>query len=900
MLSSLRQHTRPFFTIQRHKKTLTKQDNCSEQHLKKTMSYSVSDVRYAPMTKWYKKSYSVPQTPSSTTEVELHGDAANSNHVGSALTAGTTQLAVPVDQGGGTIQGSATTEHDSVDRGRSASSHSSTFSSSHDGRELQVHRETSCHSGVEEAAEDMDRQQAYSTHLTNTTDTGLYRRRSTEHDTQGDAPVSPTDKYKRRFSSGELLRNMFKKRDGHDQEDQTLPITENKSCEMDETVNISEGSNVSNKSYILSIHLKEGHNLVIRDRCGTSDPYVKFKLDGKTVYKSKVVYKNLNPNWNEFFSIPVKELEYSLDIKVYDRDLTSDDFMGACCINLTELELGKETQLSLKLIDPSGLEDNLGVIQLDACLSLTDVDQPNSSVLRKCLRKISILSAITQIDRQSESQNKSQLWSGMVTVRLVEGREFPEDGPGELFVRFRLGDQTYQSRTQAKQANPQWREQFDFNRFPDGPELLEVEVWSQEGRKCKGCYGTCEVDLSTLLSNKTQVFNNALDQVKGRVVFLVTLSMCNSVSISNLCSTPLEEPQERNSILENYSLKQSFINLKDVGLLQVKVLSACDLLAADLNGKSDPFCVLELGNDTLQTHTVYRTLNPDWNTLLTIPIKDIHDVLEVTVFDDDGDKAPDFLGKVAIPLLSIQNGKQICYLLKKHDLGGLSKGTISLEMEVIFNPVKAGIRTFNPKEKKYIEDNPKFSKKVLSRNLQRVKNMVKSAKSSLQFIKSCLEWESVTRSLSAFLDEMDLGDEDEDDEKDSEKKGLIDKIHMVQDIIVKVQTVLEEIACIGERIKNTFNWSVPFISNLALVVLVAATVITYLIPIRYIVLIYGIHKFTKKLRNPYSINNNELVDFLSRVPSDVEKVQYRELTVNVQSPLRGKKRLSDKGDVMNR
>lgn len=35
------------------------------------------------------------------------------------------------------------------------------------------------------------------------------------------------------------------------------------------------------------------------------------------------------------------------------------------------------------------------------------------------------------------------------------------------------------------------------------------------------------------------------------------------------------------------------------------------------------------------------------------PVKDIHDVLVVTVFDEDGDKAPDFLGKVAVPLLSV-------------------------------------------------------------------------------------------------------------------------------------------------------------------------------------------------------------------------------------------------------
>lgn len=49
---------------------------------------------------------------------------------------------------------------------------------------------------------------------------------------------------------------------------------------------------------------------------GTSDPYVKFKLDGKTLYKSKVVYKNLNPEWNESFSVPVRNLDQKMYIKV--------------------------------------------------------------------------------------------------------------------------------------------------------------------------------------------------------------------------------------------------------------------------------------------------------------------------------------------------------------------------------------------------------------------------------------------------------------------------------------------------------------------------------------------------------------------------------------------------------
>lgn len=49
---------------------------------------------------------------------------------------------------------------------------------------------------------------------------------------------------------------------------------------------------------------------------GTSDPYVKFKLDGKQFYKSKVVYKSLNPRWNESFSYPLRDIEHTLDVRV--------------------------------------------------------------------------------------------------------------------------------------------------------------------------------------------------------------------------------------------------------------------------------------------------------------------------------------------------------------------------------------------------------------------------------------------------------------------------------------------------------------------------------------------------------------------------------------------------------
>ncbi|XP_077376239.1 multiple C2 and transmembrane domain-containing protein 2-like isoform X3 [Festucalex cinctus] len=671
-----------------------------------------------------------------------------------------------------------------------------------------------------------------------------------------------------------------------------------------ESASAVEDSKESSSSFLLTINLKEGHNLVIRDRCGTSDPYVKFKLEGKTIYKSKVILKNLNPTWSENFSVPVRNLSQWLYVKVYDRDLTTDDFMGSASVHLSDLDLDKVNELCLRLDDPNSLEDDMGEILLDMSLKRRDGDSRRGP----------------QNSRLSEALRKSQLWSSVVKVTLVEGQDVPVDSPtGQLFVRFRLGEQRFKSKNVGKVSKPQWRERFTLNHFLDSTSILEAELWSKEGRRAEECLGACEVDLSGVTLDERQHYTQALDSGRGRLVFLVTVSTCSGVSISDLSAAPLDEPAEQQNQLDNYSLQKSLKNLSDVGFLQVKVIKACDLLSADLNGKSDPFCVLELCNDRLQTHTVYKSLQPEWNKVFTFPVHDVHEVLLVTVFDEDGDKAPDFLGKVAIPLLSIRSRQQISMPLKKEDLGGLTKGNITLELELIYNPIRASIRTFQPRERTFMEDNPKFSKKALARNVQRVQALYRAITSTLQYVKSCFQWESVQRSLLAFVvfllmvwhwefymlplvlvllilwnyfqissghvsqdlvsvlvPRMDVGDEEEDDEKESERRGLMEKIHMVQDIVISLQTFLDEVANFGERIQNTFNWSEPFLSSLALLLFVTATVLTYYIPMRYIVLIWGINKFTKRLRNPFSIDNNEVLDFLSRVPSDVQKVQYSE------------------------
>ncbi|XP_075885870.1 multiple C2 and transmembrane domain-containing protein 1 isoform X7 [Nelusetta ayraudi] len=698
--------------------------------------------------------------------------------------------------------------------------------------------------------------------------------------------------------------------------------------------------------YKLEIELKRGHNLAVRDRGGSSDPYVKFKLAGKEVFRSKTIHRNLNPVWDERTTVVLDSLSEPLYVKVFDYDFgLQDDFMGSAYLYLESLEQQRTIPVTLVLKDPRCPEQDLGSLEL--AVTLTPKDSPmeerrdstgevrtyrwkpyvNKTMLLRRSWKRSTKQQ--QSARLADLHRKSQLWRGIVSIALIEGRNLiPMDANGlsDPYAKFRLGQQKYRSKTVPKTLSPQWREQFDLHLYEESGGVLEITVWDRDTGRRDDFIGRCQLDLSTLAKEHTHHLELPLEESRGYVVLLVTLTASAHVSIADLSVTPLDDPQERCEILKRYRLLRSLSNLKDVGIVQVKVMRAEGLMAADVNGKSDPFCVLELNNDRLQTHTVYKNLNPEWNKVFTFNVKDIHSVLEVTVFDEDRDRSADYLGKVAIPLLHIRNGEQKSYLLKNKELTGPTKGVIYLEIDVIYNTVKAALRTVVPAEQKYIEEEPKVSKQLLQQNFNRVKRCIMVLISYGTYINSCFEWESKKRSLVSFLlfvvvvwnfelymlplalllllvwnfmfssgretnetsmeamFEWEDDDEDKED-KDSEPRGFMDKLYAIQDVFISVQSALDDVASYGERIKNTFNWTVPFLSWLAITALCLATLLLYLIPLRYLVLAWGVNKFTKKLRDPYMIDNNELLDFLSRVPSDVQVMQYRELKTDPgQSP----------------
>lgn len=150
--------------------------------------------------------------------------------------------------------------------------------------------------------------------------------------------------------------------------------------------------------------------------------------------------------------------------------------------------------------------------------------------------------------------------------------------------------------------------------------MLEVTLWNRNTQT-----GKCRIDLRCLPREQTHGLWQQLEDSTAEVFFLLTISGTTaSETITDLTSYR-EDPQERQTMRTRYSLMKAMQNLRDVGHLTVKVFGATGLAAADLGGKSDPFCVLELINSRLQTQTEYKTLAPNWNKIFTLYVSHVWD-----------------------------------------------------------------------------------------------------------------------------------------------------------------------------------------------------------------------------------------------------------------------------------
>ncbi|KAJ4791973.1 Calcium-dependent lipid-binding (CaLB domain) family protein [Rhynchospora pubera] len=105
----------------------------------------------------------------------------------------------------------------------------------------------------------------------------------------------------------------------------------------------------------------------------------------------------------------------------------------------------------------------------------------------------------------------------------------------------------------------------------------------------------------------------------------------------------------------------SDLEMKPVGVLDVKLVQARDLKNKDLVGKSDPFALVyirPLHNTTRKSKTINNELNPIWNESYEFVVEDPStQFVTVKVLDDEGLQPSELIGCARVSLSQLQPGK---------------------------------------------------------------------------------------------------------------------------------------------------------------------------------------------------------------------------------------------------
>ncbi|XP_028832821.1 extended synaptotagmin-2-A isoform X3 [Denticeps clupeoides] len=120
------------------------------------------------------------------------------------------------------------------------------------------------------------------------------------------------------------------------------------------------------------------------------------------------------------------------------------------------------------------------------------------------------------------------------------------------------------------------------------------------------------------------------------------------------------------------------------GVLRIHFIEAQELLAKDkflggmIKGKSDPYGVLQLGNQLFQSKVIQNSLNPYWNEVYEAMVYDPSaNNLSIELFDEDPDK-DDFLGSLTIDMIETQKKQKVDEWFV---LEGVASGKLHLKLE---------------------------------------------------------------------------------------------------------------------------------------------------------------------------------------------------------------------------
>ncbi|KAL5144188.1 Synaptotagmin-2 [Glycine soja] len=267
---------------------------------------------------------------------------------------------------------------------------------------------------------------------------------------------------------------------------------------------------------ILNAKILKAMKLKKKDLLGASDPYVKLNLteDKLTSKKTTVKHKNLNPEWNEEFSLVVKDPEsQALELYVYDwEQVGKHDKMGMNMVPLKEL-LPEEPKVFtldlLKNMDPNDAQNEKSRGQIVLELTYKPFREED-------------LAGFDETQPIQKAPEGTPPGGGLLVVIIHEAQDIEGKYHTNPHVRLIFRGEEKRTKVMKKNRDPRWEEEFQFLvEEPPTNDKLHVEVVSTSSRNLlrqKESLGYADISLADVVANnRINERHHLIDSKNGRI-----------------------------------------------------------------------------------------------------------------------------------------------------------------------------------------------------------------------------------------------------------------------------------------------------------------------------------------------------------------------------------------------
>ncbi len=222
-----------------------------------------------------------------------------------------------------------------------------------------------------------------------------------------------------------------------------------------------------------------------------------------------------------------------------------------------------------------------------------------------------------------------------------------DSGLSDPYVTVDAGKNNYKTPHVSKSLNPVWLECFDVI-LPAATSFLSFSVFDFDLLSQNDIIGTATLDTGSITAGSAP--QSAVLPLKNGDRDAGTLLI--KYAMLKECSK-----QEELSWKED-GLERDAKTAKGIGCLQVGIYSARDLVACDVNGFSDPFVQVSVGELMVKSKVVKKSVNPTFNEAVILDVQPGACVVEIQIYDHDIVGSNEFMGQVVFPISQLVIGEE--------------------------------------------------------------------------------------------------------------------------------------------------------------------------------------------------------------------------------------------------